>query len=472
MTFTGSSAAPPGRCRCGRAAEPDHRFCPDCGAAIGAPSWPTGTDRPADAHGSPLLLDPLDGSATVAESQVRTGRGGRPLGLIGLALAVGVAALAWGLFRQDPGETASDAVAPASAGSDESGATGSTGEDDADADDDADDADGDATDPTTTGPTPTTGGEPIVVADAGPLLGEPTGLTLAIGRADRLGVELLDLDSGERREIGRVRGRPVGLIDSTLVVQTDSGSPRLLDLDDPEATAEIISPRDNPGWTDVVSVEDDRVWLVEDGSAGVAYRAYGADGELVDEFDPGDIGVTNYLPFGVTQPSTGLVYHPGGGLYRRDGDGFERVVEGQVMAVGERVAIIQRCDDRLQCTVLWYDVGTAGVIGFPAPPPSAVGGDGLYQIVGGDRWLIYLEWRSGAGRLIEVATGRVARELDPNSGYLGPFRSSWAISEDGRWLLDHVDDRTVVVDLDDGTVWDLGLSDRWDGAFLDTAAMS
>ncbi len=144
--------------------------------------------------------------------------------------------LIWSLFRQPSSE-----VAPEPASEEASADTAPSDSDDEADDDEVDEEEAEeATEEATTTSRPSRGStssDPSSVVDGPtpPLLGEETGLTLAIGRRGRSELELLDLDTGERLEIEGARGSPVGAMGTTVVLTSDNdGSTHLLDLADPE----------------------------------------------------------------------------------------------------------------------------------------------------------------------------------------------------------------------------------------------
>lgn len=462
MAKDGSSSDSAARCRCGQALEPDHRYCPACGTpASGAAP---GHGDPAD---GPLLL--LGGSTgpSAAETTVRTGGPVFVARLIGFGLAAVAVVLVWSLFRQPSSE-----VAPVPSNDEAVADTEpDRGDDPADPDDTEDPDDprtgdgevGDGSSTTSTRPRDrgSTSSDPSGAGSATegptpPLLGEETGLRLALGRPGTSTLQLLDLDSGEMEEIEGVGGYPVGHLDSTVVLYSENlGRTTLLDLDDPEAEAIQIGGPDGR-YIEVVEVTEDRIWVVgfdNGGGDGTTLEGLDVDGVVVEELE---FPVFNRFGFGpgALARASELHYDPAGGLYRRTDDGFELVAEGQVLAAGERLAVIRQCDEALACQLRWYDLRSSGVIGFPAPPPAD--GEGFYQLLGGDRWLAYFDWQHDRAQLIEVATAKIARDLDMDNFFqFGP--SGTAMTSDGRWLLDAVDRMLVVVDLDSGTEWPVGL---------------
>ncbi len=425
---------------------------------------------------TPQLLDPFAPPASVEET-VQIERSGLWARLGALAAVVVVGLGAWALFRPSEAEVGPQPDDEAAA--------------EVDADDGSDDADGgdpdedeaEEAEPTTTAePTTSVPGADNGAADGGaedgddedgddeaeptgPVVGELTGMVVAVGRYDRTSVQLLDLDTGELREVERARGEPVGAMGATLIFRTDSGIPRMLDLLDPEAS--IVSPRiGTGGWAEVLDIEEDRVWLMEDDADGLAYRAYDRNGERVDEVDLSGVG-SGYNYFSLMVPSAGLIQHPSGGLYQRRGDDFRLVAPGRALAVGDELALMERCDERLSCRVGWFDLETGEPHEGLSTPPE-LEGDGFYRLVGRDRWLVSFEWRTGQGRLIDVATGEVVREMEPTMGSYGPFGPGpGTISEDGRWMLVPSGRNMVILDLDTGTEWPTELSGDWQGVFID-----
>lgn len=492
MASTGSDDHGGDRCRCGRAAEADHRFCPHCGAPLGDDATPSSgvpppVPRPDPAvlgpstghefgvtrgvGGSPELLDPFAPSGSIDET-VRVERSGLGARLGALAAIAVVVLGAWALVRPSESEVAPEpddaaAAAAADGSAEDTDADGDDGEAEDRDPEEEDDAPATTRQPTTSvpgarGTEAGTGDE--TDESPGPVVGEETGLALAFGRFDQTKIQILDLDTGEVRELERARGEPLAAIGTALIYRTNAGIPRLIELADPEAS--IVSPRvGGGGWSELLEVDEDRFWLIEDGPQGLSYRAYDRTGEVVDEFDVSELG-TGFGYFGPMVPSASLLQHPGGGLYRRSGDEFELIAAGRALAVGDRIGLIERCDQRLSCEIGWVALDSGRAVGLPTPT-IGVDASSAHRVVGGDRWLVSFDWRSGRGELIEVATGELVRELNPAMSS-GPFGANLGgISEDGRWMLSQDGGDMIIVDLDDGTEWPTGLRGNVNGVFLD-----
>lgn len=462
MAPDGSSPATAQACSCGRTIEPDHLFCPGCGRSRS--DVVVGGDA-GTADGSLLLMGREDGPAA-NETTVRTGPGLVPR-VVGIGLALVGVVLMWALFRQPSGEVApepdqdEEAVADTEPDGDSESDDGAT--DETNAEDDDEDGDGEAEQAreeattTTQGPTssdPSGGdGRPAATDEpVPPLLGEETGLQLVVGRESGGSLEIIDLDSGVSTDIEGVRGTPIGQVDSSLVLLNPStGSTLRLDLDDPTAEAVTLGGS-SQRFFEVVEISDGAIWVATEDEGETVLQAIDLTGEVIDQVDFPLLNPFGFGPWSLSRPSE-LFYDPAGGLYRRSGDDFELVAEGQVLAAGERVAVMRQCDDERDCALRWYDIRSSGVIGFPAPPPAD--GQGLYQLVGGDRWLVYIDWRTNEGELIEVATSRSVRDLDI-SNIFGFEPTVVTVSDDGRWLVDTVDGMLVVVDLDNGNEWPTG----------------
>lgn len=456
MAAEGSSPAETDRCPCGRPVDSGHQFCPSCGRS----TTTDGSGDPEAGDGGPLLLLDRSSRTSALETTVRTGPGLVPR-FVGIGLALVGVVLMWGLFRQPSAEVPpeprdEEAVADTEPDPDEDD------KDEDDAESQVEEEDEGSTTTVERGPTssdpsssPADGNEsdqPSV-----PIVGEETGLMLAISRQGQPGLQLLDFDSGEVIDLGRQRSRPVGVLGQWLIVVNESdGSTIGIDIDSPEAEPIEIGGGFQE-YLEVVEVAEDRLWTIVEGDDGMILRAMDIDGETIEEVDFPLLSPFGYGPWSLVRPSE-LYYDPAGGLYRRTGSGaessYELVADGQVLAAGERIAVMRQCDDEFECQLRWYDIRTSGVIGFPSPPPA--GGEGFYQLVGGDRWLVHVDWRSGEGRLIEVATARVARELQSVNFFgLGP--SGVPVTSDGRWFAEVVDGELVVVDLESGDVWPTGI---------------
>lgn len=423
------------RCGCGRAVEDGHRYCPACGSLVGHL-----VGDGVDPDAGTLLLSPVSGAEsehTVVDEAVSTGRSpAARLAAIGSVLVLGV--LAWALFRQPSGEIAPDPSADDEAAIDESTTT---------------------TRPrttrrsrTTTTTVPTTTVLGRADGSGGPLLGEETGLILAFGSMDRNGVQLLDLDSGELQVLDRPRGQPLGRLGSSLVLFGDDGTPRLLDLDDPGAAP--IRLDGSLFWSQAVNIDDDRLWVFGDGPDGMSLVAYDESGQEVDREELSSDDMSGLFAYGsLAARPPDLISHTGSGLYRQEGEGYRLVAPGRTVAVGQRLALMETCDEVLRCSLGWFDTETGAAIDHPEP--ARLDGDGVMTIVGGDRWLHRVEWGQNTASLVDITNGETIRELRIEWSY-GPFGPSAVVSDDGRWLLDRIANGDhVVVDLETGEEWPL-----------------
>lgn len=350
-----------------------------------------------------------------------------------------MAALAWGLSRQPAGESAPDRD---------------------EASEELDELTGREVTATTRRPTPTTRPDPATTGlitspdgEAGPLLGEKTGLSLIVGGGNELVVT--DLDTGELRFVDRVAGRPIGVFGSMVVLAgNNSGNLWLIDLE--RSDPEPVQLGQGAQWVDLAWVEDTRVWVRESSFPGPEGRpewqlvAYDATGTVVDSHPVDD----DQWGWTVPGPHSDLFHDPAGGLYRRDGGTYRRVSMGVALAVGDQLILVRECDRARQCLDRWYDVDTFDLVDLPPPPPypdwssmEVLGGDR------GDRWLAAFDWveDGGVGRLIEIATGEVVRRFQRLDEFgNGPLV---VVSADGRWLLERDDQTWHVVDLDNDTSW-------------------
>lgn len=450
--------ATPVSCACGRRPGTEDRFCAGCG-------------RPVDGGGADpelalLIDDRRPGRAGQTRDEVRTRFPTRAV--LAAGAAVLCLLLAWSLF-QGP----SDEVAPEPR--DDRATEEGPGEDD-----------GAEPEPTTTTSRPSTSmlpqdeeAEGTETGDldgedppSGPLLGEPTGLTLVAGHPAIGRVQLLDLDTGVPRELETQRGAPLAVLGSHLVSRHNEAI-RITDLADPAQEAVVIgSGPSASAWTEFAGIDDDRVWVYEQDFESYSARLVGYDveGTVQDEIDRSE------LPgfFGWSALHLDIVFHPAGGIYQREGDGFARRSGGLLLAVGDELVLVHECDEAMSCQSRWLDKSTWTDPGHPPPPSNELATSSA--IAGSDRWLVLQSWESDVVRLIEIATGAVVREM-PNTGFgAGLDGFSPPMTGDGRWLVDGTSTSAggaVVVDLDSGREWPIPLDLRgdWHAVFVESSAL-
>lgn len=283
-----------------------------------------------------------------------------------------------------------------------------------------------------------------------PLLGEPTGLGMAVGGIDQIEpFQIIALDSGEVLELPDVEGRPIGTIGTNLVMQTRS-TVVALDLAAPErGTATVVEVED--GELLMTWIDREKIWTLQASSDGTFPErsiGYGVDGRQVDSLDM-ESGIYSFL----WRSAPDLVFNSAGGIYRRSNGQVELLTEGILVAVGERTVLVHRCDDAMVCRSYWHDRRTWEPLSFAQPP-----GDPLVSfsvLLGDDRWLATTDLYSGGTTVAEVETGEVVQQFDA-SGFDRPDAGLTA-SPDGRWIFLPSTGDDKIIDMDSGNIWLTGL---------------
>lgn len=270
---------------------------------------------------------------------------------------------------------------------------------------------------------------------------QPTGYDLVMGGSRPL--LRLSLDSGmvERYE---TQGNPVGVVGNHLLIENNgqfASNWLTVPLDDLGAEPFVLLPIGGDVST-VISATTGDLWFVPWSIGdGVAQRIDPGSGELLEEVGVDGRNVEYFSgPFGGLVASLDFVTARTGGIYRFGDDGYERLMDGRMVSRGVRLALIETCDDQLQCSVFWFDLETEQKVDHPLPPES----DGIGGIQGDDRWLLLFSggptWQL---QLVEIATGRIVDDLGSSSEPL-------SISPDGRLLATNEGVSLVVIDLDTG----------------------
>ncbi len=249
-----------------------------------------------------------------------------------------------------------------------------------------------------------------IFLDNGPL--NATGLTLVIGDP----IKFLDLDTGEVTETTHRNVVPIAVIGERLIVNSVSSGNNLRAIDLNDLEAEAVDFESPNGLLFAFTVGDDPNTIVAIGdnfNGGPLLSRYVYDGEtgtITDEqlvsidvgFFGGWIGVGDF-----TTPRAG-------GVYRSDGDRYQLVGPGRVVAQGDGLVLVEECDTALQCVFGWRDAGTYEPRDLPVPAGISDG-----RVFADGRLLVFRSMTSWQGSILDLETGElIATDLDEVSSWL------------------------------------------------------
>lgn len=403
-------------------------FCPSCGARL---------VRTGDADGAEVELDLVERGSAPVDSEVvferPSGRRGKGIGLgvmTALAVAIGASVLSGG----DDGRTAtptSTTVDPGPTTAAEPPATTSVTAAIA------------STTSTTLGP--------FYVAP-GPLLGEPTGLSLAVAFGTDLYV--IDADTGRATPAGYGnvnQGQTSALTSVGVVIGDVNGTPDLLRrgatrserlvLDRPDDASELAGPSVFVG-----EGPPGRLWVMRYGGPRPIVGYVEAGTGSADLVKLGHVDAI----YGATRADGigGFLFSSAGGTYRIDESGApRRLSPGVMLDAGDGHALVVECDDTFTCGYRGIDVATGESWTFTgAGPVSLADTTSLVLSPDGRRFARLAAFGIGEPVALGEATAIDIVGVDgtetiraPISGFgacgIGGCASPLVWSSDGRWLL-------------------------------------
>jgi hypothetical protein len=279
-----------------------------------------------------------------------------------------------------------------------------------------------------------------VIGAGGPLLGQPSGLSLLIG--DLAGLQRVDLDTGVVTSFD-VRGWPVRVAGSWLVVaEPDRLSVRAVPLATPEVNSQLLGYSATPGVV-AAGPQSAQVWFLAL-EAEPTWRLVDLDtGTTLDEVATTEGGgfVTND-PAVASSAAGGVFTNVVGPVGRgRSGDGaidygsYRKVFDGRPVAVSDDLVLVQTCSRATQCRLQWLDRATWQVIDRPAPEGRSYWSGWLSP---GGRVLTYYRDDVGA-QIFDVERGSLI-----DLAVASPQQVS--VSSDGRYLAAATVDSYVIYD--------------------------
>lgn len=245
--------------------------------------------------------------------------------------------------------------------------------------------------------------EPLSAVLVGGPIGE-TGVSLVGGNP----LSFLDLDTGDVIDTNLRNYRPLAVVDNRLIAVAPLADNHLVAIDLSDLAAEPEPFESTNSYLFAFATGDDPSTVVAIGDVvgsspwPVRFVYDSRTGELIDQQSV-DAEVDLYSAFWY---STGEFTTPrAGGVYRTDGDSFQLVGPGRVVAQGSGVLLVEECDAELSCSLRWRDSETYGEIDLPIPDDILSG-----EVLAGGRLLRYetgIDWRTS---LFDLENGMFVAE--------------------------------------------------------------
>ncbi len=282
-----------------------------------------------------------------------------------------------------------------------------------------------------------------VIAGGGPLLGEPVGLSLLIGGEQRL--RRVDLDTGVVTTYERP-GVPLFATGGLVLIQGSGGLVRAVPLADPDAETPSLWSQFSPALPRP-GMNPGEVWLPDASGETLVWRLVDAGSrDVLSEVDSGTAAWWSQ-PESILDPE--VVGSTTGEVFERVDESYERVADGELIAVGRTRVLVRRCENPGSCTLHWLDRASWRETADPVPEVAA------RQVTGASI--------SDDGRLLVYATASESHLFDVSRGQGVAEVASWpgslSVSPDGRWAaLVHIAGRIALYDVERGEVTEAPVS--------------
>jgi hypothetical protein len=220
-----------------------------------------------------------------------------------------------------------------------------------------------------TAPSPAT--TAVEVAAGEPLLGEPVGVSVLLPDSGNL--RRLDLDTG-RSTTYDTSGQPLFASGEWLVLTSPAGMlARSVPIADPAAEGVVLDVGSHYWQRSDVrpGPEPGQAWMLSRGSAPVWQLVNLEDGTMLDE-QPGAV-----MSVGLSPSDPSVATSLAGGVFAFDGQQYEKVFDGTLVAVSDDHVLAQACTQPLECELHWLDRSTWDPIERPVPDADIAWGGWL-----------------------------------------------------------------------------------------------
>ena len=258
-----------------------------------------------------------------------------------------------------------------------------------------------------------------------------TGWDLFVG-GHQVEMTSIPIDGGEQATYGEAV--PVMAVGNWLLAGNGPRT-RVFDLSNPSAVPTVIQRNSIFGLSELTArpgTEANQVWLIEGQVDALKWQRWeiGAESQVVEEVDaPGSIYFGLPIHPAIASASSGGVFEV------VEGEVVQRLAEGRLLAVTDMHAVVQQCENPLECKAVWLMLSNWEV--DPDVVSPSVLNDLLWPVIqttADNQRALITDARNGEATLWNLATGAMeqsdlgAAALSPDGRLLASLSDNGSLS--------------------------------------------